>query len=142
MKQWRAALRPAEKIAVIELLKSQGRRVLMVGDGLNDAPALAAAHASLSPITAAHPTQAHADALFLGDRLAPVLRAVAVARRARALMRQNFRARGDLQCAGRADRGGRPDHAADRGGGDVGILDRGDAECHARAIGRRIIRAG
>jgi P-type Cu2+ transporter len=88
--QWRAALTPAEKIAVIELLKSQGRRVLMVGDGLNDAPALAAAHASLSPITAAHLTHAHADALFLGERLAPVLRAVDVSRRARSLMRQNL----------------------------------------------------
>ena len=88
--QWRAGLNPAEKIAVIELLKSQGRRVLMVGDGLNDAPALAAAHVSLSPIGAADLTQAHADALFLGDRLGPVLRAVAVTRRARMLMKQNL----------------------------------------------------
>ena len=88
--QWFAAVTPAEKIAFIELLKSQGRRVLMVGDGLNDAPALAAAHASLSPITAAHLTQAQADALFLGDRLAPALRAVIVARKARSLMRQNL----------------------------------------------------
>jgi Cu2+-exporting ATPase len=90
LRQWRAGLTPAEKIAAIELLKSQGRRVLMVGDGLNDAPALAAAHASLSPITAAHLTQAYADALFLGDRLAPVLRAVVVARQAGSLMRQNL----------------------------------------------------
>ncbi len=90
VRQWLAALTPAEKIAVIELLKSQGRRVLMVGDGLNDAPALAAAHASLSPISAAHLAQAQADALFLGDRLAPALRAVIVARQARSLMRQNL----------------------------------------------------
>jgi Cu2+-exporting ATPase len=87
---WFAAVTPAEKISFIDLLKSQGRRVLMVGDGLNDAPALAAAHASLSPITAAHLTQAQADALFLGDRLAPALRAVIVARKARSLMRQNL----------------------------------------------------
>jgi Cu2+-exporting ATPase len=87
---WRAGLTPAEKIAIIDLLKSQGRRVLMVGDGLNDAPALAAAHVSLSPITAAHLAQAQADALFLGDRLEPVLHAVAVSQRARALMKQNL----------------------------------------------------
>jgi Cu2+-exporting ATPase len=90
IREWIAGLTPAAKIAVIELLKAQGRRILMVGDGLNDAPALAAAHASISPITAAHLAQSHADALFLGERLAPVLRAVIVARRARSLMRQNL----------------------------------------------------
>lgn len=90
LRQWLAGLTPAEKIEVIETLKAQGRRVLMVGDGLNDAPALAAAHASLSPITAAHLTQTQADALFLGDRLAPVLAAVLATRRARSLMRQNL----------------------------------------------------
>ncbi len=87
---WRAGLTPMEKIGVIERLRSQGQRVLMVGDGLNDAPALAAAHVSLSPIAAAHLTQAHADAVFLGEHLEPVLRAVVVARRARALMKQNL----------------------------------------------------
>jgi P-type Cu2+ transporter len=90
IEHWRAGLTPTEKISNIELLKSQGRRVLMVGDGLNDAPALAAAHVSLSPITAAHLTQAQADALFLGEQLKPVLNAVLISRRARALMKQNL----------------------------------------------------
>jgi P-type Cu2+ transporter len=88
--EWHASFSPAEKIAAIEQLKSQGRRVLMIGDGLNDAPALAAATVSLSPITAAQLTQTRADALFLGDDLAPVLDAVAVSRLAKSLMRQNL----------------------------------------------------
>jgi Cu2+-exporting ATPase len=88
--QWAGALNPAQKIGLIETLKSQGRRVLMVGDGLNDAPALAAAHVSLSPISAADLTQAQADAVFLGDALAPVLQAVKTGRRARRLMSENL----------------------------------------------------
>jgi Cu2+-exporting ATPase len=87
---WHAAMTPADKIAHIAKLQAQGRKVLMVGDGLNDAPSLAAADASLSVATAAHLTQAAADAVFLGDRLAPVAAAVAIARRGRALMRQNL----------------------------------------------------
>jgi P-type Cu2+ transporter len=88
--KWMGELKPAEKIAFIEALKAEGRRVLMIGDGLNDAPALAAAHVSLSPIAAADLTQAQADAVFLGERLAPVLGAVGLARRARNLMSQNL----------------------------------------------------
>ena len=61
-------------------------------DGIpaDQAPALAAADVSISPITAADLTQAQADAVFLGDRLAPVAEAVAISRRAHALMRQNL----------------------------------------------------
>jgi P-type Cu2+ transporter len=88
--RWHAALTPADKIARIATLQAQGRNVLMVGDGLNDAPSLAAADASLSVATAAHLTQAAADAVFLGDRLAPVIAAVGIARRAKSLMRENL----------------------------------------------------
>ena len=88
--QWRGGMKPADKIAYIEALKQQGRRVLMVGDGLNDAPALASAHVSLSPISAADVTQAQADAVFLGERLMPVHDAMTIARKARRLMAQNL----------------------------------------------------
>ncbi len=90
IREWRGGAKPADKIAAIEALRTEGRKVLMVGDGLNDAPALAAADVSISPITAADITQAQADAVFLGDRLSPVLDALAISRRARALMRQNL----------------------------------------------------
>src|SRR6185436_19048176 len=87
---WQAGLKPADKIAALEELKARGRRVLMIGDGLNDAPALAAAHVSLSPISAVDLAQAQADAIFLGERLQPVVDALAIARRARKLMLQNL----------------------------------------------------
>ncbi len=87
---WQGGLKPGDKITALEAMAAEGRKVLMVGDGLNDAPALAAAHASVSPVTAAHLAQASADALFLGDRIAPVASALAISRKAVAVMRQNL----------------------------------------------------
>ena len=87
---WRAGVTPADKIARIEELKAQGRKVMMVGDGLNDAPSLAAAHVSMSPISAAHLSQATADLVFLGKPLAPVVAAIDFSRKALLLMRQNL----------------------------------------------------
>ena len=87
---WRAGVTPADKIARIEELKHSGYKVMMVGDGLNDAPSLAAAHVSMSPISSAHLSQATADLVFLGKPLAPIIAAVDFARKARHLMRQNL----------------------------------------------------
>jgi Cu2+-exporting ATPase len=87
---WLAEFRPADKIAWLHGRAGMGRKVLMVGDGLNDAPALAAAHASISPASAADISQRAADFVFQGEKLAPVPEAMAVARRARAMALQNF----------------------------------------------------
>jgi Cu2+-exporting ATPase len=87
---WQAGLKPAAKMAVLAELRAQGHHILMVGDGLNDAPALAFAHASLSPISAVDLTQAQADGVFVGERLGPVVEAIEVARHAKNLMRQNL----------------------------------------------------
>ena len=87
---WMAALKPADKIAWLDARAREGHKVLMVGDGLNDAPALAAAHASLSPATAADITQRAADFVFQGSKLAPVLEAISTAKRTRSMALQNF----------------------------------------------------
>jgi Cu2+-exporting ATPase len=85
-----AECRPAAKVALIERLRGQGRHVLMVGDGLNDAPCLAAASVSISPATAANVSQTVADVVFQGALLAPVVTALCTARRSRSVMRQNL----------------------------------------------------
>lgn len=87
---WRSGMKPAQKIARLEELQAAGRKVLMVGDGLNDAPALAGAHVSLSPVSAVHLSQAAADAVFLGDRLRPVVDALRLSKKARAAIEQNL----------------------------------------------------
>jgi len=87
---WRAGVRPDGKIAHLDALKAEGNKVLMIGDGLNDAPALAAGYASLSPSSATDISQTAADAIFQGDRLSPIVDTLAVARRARSMSLQNF----------------------------------------------------
>ena len=88
--EWRAAVDPAGKCARLAELRAAGRKVLMVGDGLNDAAALAAADVSASPASAVDIAQTAADAVFQGDRLAPVAELLATARRADRLVRQNL----------------------------------------------------
>jgi len=85
-----AQLIPTDKVGRLSELAAAGHKVLMVGDGLNDAPALSAAHASLSPATAADISQTAADAVFQGEALSPVLETLGVARAARRMALENF----------------------------------------------------
>jgi Cu2+-exporting ATPase len=87
---WEAAVTPSEKIARVQELRAKGRRVLMIGDGLNDAAALAAAHASASPGTAVQASQAAADIVVQGERLMPIVEALDVAKAAQVRSLQNL----------------------------------------------------
>ena len=87
---WRAGLTPFEKAGIIDDLKAGGRKVLMVGDGLNDAAALAKAHASMAPGAAVDAAQNAADLVFTGEGLADVVEAIDIARDARRRALENF----------------------------------------------------
>lgn len=86
----RGGAHPDEKLAELKQLADAGERVLMVGDGLNDGPALAGAHVSIAPGGASDVSQQASDAVFVGDNLMPVALSVRVARRAMEIVRQNF----------------------------------------------------
>jgi P-type Cu2+ transporter len=87
---WRAGCSPVDKVALLEDWGAHGSKILMVGDGLNDGPALAAASVSASPATAADVSQTVADLVFQGADLAPVAVALRTARQARTVMWQNL----------------------------------------------------
>lgn len=84
------ALSPVQKAEEIATLKNGGAKVLMVGDGLNDAPSLYSATVSMSPTSAMDITQNAADIVFQGEKLQPVLTAWHISVFSQKLVRQNF----------------------------------------------------
>ena len=81
---------PADKLRYLDALQQSGHRVLMVGDGLNDGPVMAAAHVSLAVGAAVPLTQARADLVLMGDRLEDVVNTLALAHRTLRVVRQNL----------------------------------------------------
>ena len=88
----RARATPRDKVERIAELQAQGRRVLAVGDGINDAPALAAAHVAASAPGATDLAQSAADIVLRTPRLAALPAAISTARRAQRIARQNIAA--------------------------------------------------
>ena len=83
-------LSPQDKLAAIARNSAADHKVLMIGDGLNDGPALAAGHASMAPGSASDVGKNASDCIFMGDRLMPVVDTIRMARRTQAIVRQNF----------------------------------------------------
>ena len=88
---WMAEALPADKSARIRALTEAGAKVLMVGDGLNDTAALAAAHVSISPASALDAARVASDIVLLGGDLSPIAAACNTARSATRRIAENFR---------------------------------------------------
>ena len=87
---WQGDMRPDQKIDYLEGLAEEGRKVLMVGDGLNDTGALASAYASVAPAAAADAARAASDVVLLGASLAPLPDLIATSRSAKRRILENF----------------------------------------------------
>ena len=85
-----SSLSPVDKCKYIDSMREKGKKVLMVGDGLNDAPSLSSASVSMSPSSAIDIAQNTADIVFQGEKLAPVYQSWRVALKANKLIKQNF----------------------------------------------------
>jgi len=88
--EWQAEVLPEEKARFVNALKARGRQVLMVGDGLNDTGALAAALVSVSPASALDAARVASDIVLMGQDITPLAEALALSRKAVRRIRENF----------------------------------------------------
>lgn len=90
VKVFSAGLLPGDKVNAISELQSSGHKVLMIGDGINDAPALRASYASMAPSSASDIGRSAADFVFVGGDLAVVAETLDAVHKASRLVKQNF----------------------------------------------------
>ncbi|MBL4601146.1 MAG: cadmium-translocating P-type ATPase [Emcibacteraceae bacterium] len=90
LSRYKHSCKPQDKIEIIERMKANGDKILMIGDGINDAPALRAAHVSISPSTAAEISQNAADFIFQSQKLDTIVRAYQISVSSRKLVFVNF----------------------------------------------------
>jgi len=88
--EWRASTLPTEKVDFIAQLACKGHKVLMLGDGLNDTGALAAAYVSISPASALDAARTASDIVLLGQDMAPVADALRIATSSTRRIQENF----------------------------------------------------
>jgi Cu2+-exporting ATPase len=81
---------PDDKLAIIRKAQTSGDTVIMIGDGINDAPVLAGADTSIAPVHGALLAQTSADVVLIGDSLNPVATGVLLARKTMRIVRQNL----------------------------------------------------
>lgn len=90
VEDWHAQMMPLDKTLWIQNLTAKGHRVLVVGDGINDAPALAAGHVSMAPSSGSDVGKMAADLVFTSERLGAIIETIDVAHKTDRLVRQNF----------------------------------------------------
>ncbi len=90
LENWQSKVSPQDKLARLDRLKSEGRKTLMIGDGINDAPALAGASVSATPAGAADISRAAADIILQGDKLSGLVTALDIAKQAQKRVVENL----------------------------------------------------
>ncbi len=86
-----ACATPGDKLSHLSARQAAGDKVLMIGDGINDVPVLAGADVSVAMASASDLAQTRADAVLLNNQLIVIADALAIARRTKAVIRQNLR---------------------------------------------------